>query len=143
MLTTVVFVGLARSTERAVLEGDQAWADLVQRYQALTRRQIDRSRGREIDNAGDGFLAIFDGPARAIHCGQASAAAIATWGWRFAAVSTPASVRCSATRWVVLRCTWEPVSARLRVQAKCSFPPQSKISSRARASSSVTGVSTT
>jgi class 3 adenylate cyclase len=80
VLTTVVFVDLAGSTKRAVDEGDQAWAELVQRYQATTRRQIDRSRGHEVDNAGDGFFATFDGPARAIRCGQAIASAVRDLG---------------------------------------------------------------
>ena len=48
--------------------GDRRWRDLLQRHHAAVRRELGRFRGREIDTAGDGFLATFDGPARAIQC---------------------------------------------------------------------------
>jgi len=60
--------------------GDHTWAELLERHHALVRRQLDRFRGREVDNAGDGFLATFDGPARAIMCAQAITEAVRDLG---------------------------------------------------------------
>jgi len=71
VLATVLVTDLVGSTERASQLGDRAWAELLGRHHALVRTQLDRCRGREIDNAGDGFLASFDGPARAIKCAWA------------------------------------------------------------------------
>jgi class 3 adenylate cyclase len=59
------------STERATAIGDAAWRSLVDRHHAAVRRELARHRGREIDTAGDGFLAAFDSPARAIRCAVA------------------------------------------------------------------------
>lgn len=58
-LTTVLFTDLVASTDRAAATGDRAWAELLQSHHALVRRELDRYRGRELDNAGDGFLAAF------------------------------------------------------------------------------------
>jgi class 3 adenylate cyclase len=69
VLATVLFTDIVGSTERASSLGDQAWSDLLQRHHALVRRQIAHFRGREIATAGDGFLALFDGPARGVRCG--------------------------------------------------------------------------
>jgi pimeloyl-ACP methyl ester carboxylesterase len=66
VLTTLVFTDVVGSTERAVEVGDAAWRALVDRHDALVRTELDRWRGQEIDHAGDGFFASFDGPARAI-----------------------------------------------------------------------------
>ncbi|MBV8561471.1 MAG: adenylate/guanylate cyclase domain-containing protein [Actinobacteria bacterium] len=71
VLSTVLFTDLVGSTERAASIGDRAWADLLTHHHALVRRQFDRFGGRELDNAGDGFLAAFDGPARALMCARA------------------------------------------------------------------------
>ena len=68
VLATVLFTDIVGSTERATALGDQGWRDLLQRHRAAVRRELARFRGREIDTAGDGFLATFDGPARAIQC---------------------------------------------------------------------------
>src|SRR5204862_512589 len=57
------------STTNAI--GDRAWKELLERHHALVRDELGRFRGREIDTAGDGFLAIFDGPARAVRCAMA------------------------------------------------------------------------
>ena len=70
-LTTVLFVDLVRSTERAAAIGDAAWRALLDEHYALVRRELPRHGGREIDTAGDGLLATFDGPARAIRCAAA------------------------------------------------------------------------
>ena len=68
MLATVLFTDIVESTTRAIDLGDRRWLDLLERHNALVRRQLLRFRGREISNTGDGFLAAFDGPARAIRC---------------------------------------------------------------------------
>jgi len=66
VLATVLFTDIVGSTERAVDLGDRAWRELLGRHHALVRRELERFRGREIDTAGDGFFATFDGPGRAI-----------------------------------------------------------------------------
>jgi class 3 adenylate cyclase len=68
VLTTVLFTDVVGSTELIRERGDHAWRDLVQRHNASVRQELARFRGIEINNAGDGFLASFDGPARAIRC---------------------------------------------------------------------------
>ena len=68
VLATVLFTDIVGSTERAIELGDARWRELLETHHALVRRQLVRFRGREIDTAGDGFFASFDGPARAIRC---------------------------------------------------------------------------
>jgi class 3 adenylate cyclase len=68
VLATVMFTDIVGSTEHAARVGDREWAAVLERHHATVRRQLGRHRGREIDTAGDGFFAAFDGPARAIHC---------------------------------------------------------------------------
>jgi pimeloyl-ACP methyl ester carboxylesterase len=68
VLSTVLFTDIVRSTERAAELGDRAWRELLERHHAVVRRHLVRFRGREVDTAGDGFCASFDGPARAIRC---------------------------------------------------------------------------
>ena len=68
VLATILFTDLVGSTERAHALGDEAWASLLASHNEAVRRQLVRFSGEEIDTAGDGFLAVFDGPARAIRC---------------------------------------------------------------------------
>jgi len=68
VLTTLLFTDIVASTERANKLGDRAWSALVDQHHGLVRAELTRFRGREIDTAGDGFLATFDGPARAVRC---------------------------------------------------------------------------
>ena len=68
MLATVLFTDIVESTAKAIELGDRRWRDLLERHHTLVRRELLRYRGREINTAGDGFLAAFDGPARAIRC---------------------------------------------------------------------------
>jgi pimeloyl-ACP methyl ester carboxylesterase/class 3 adenylate cyclase len=68
VLATVLFTDIVGSTERAIELGDRAWRELLERHHALIRRELVRFRGAELDVAGDGFFARFDGPARAIRC---------------------------------------------------------------------------
>ncbi len=71
VLATVLITDIVGSTERVRAVGDHRWADLLTRHRMVVRRELGRFRGREIDTAGDGFLATFDGPARAIRCAVA------------------------------------------------------------------------
>jgi pimeloyl-ACP methyl ester carboxylesterase len=68
VLATVMFTDIVDSTQRAAQAGDRRWRDVIGRHDELTRRQLNRFRGREVKTLGDGFLATFDGPARAIEC---------------------------------------------------------------------------
>jgi class 3 adenylate cyclase len=80
VLATIVFTDIVGSTERAASIGDKAWSELVGRHHAAIRRELDRFRGREVDTAGDGFLAMFDGPARAVRCAVAATETVARLG---------------------------------------------------------------
>lgn len=71
VLATVVFTDIVDSTKRADASGDTAWRDLLEAHNKTVRRELSRFRGREVKSLGDGFLATFDGPARAIHCATA------------------------------------------------------------------------
>ncbi len=68
ILATVLFTDIVGSTDRAAALGDRRWRELVEQHHAAVRTLIARYRGIEIDTAGDGFFASFDGPARAVHC---------------------------------------------------------------------------
>ena len=68
ILATILFTDIVESTAKAIELGDRRWRGLLERHHMLVRRELLRFRGREIDTAGDGFLASFDGPARAIRC---------------------------------------------------------------------------
>jgi class 3 adenylate cyclase len=68
VLATVMFTDIVESTRQAAALGDRRWRDLLGRHDALMRRELERHRGRAVKTMGDGFLATFDGPARAIRC---------------------------------------------------------------------------
>jgi class 3 adenylate cyclase/pimeloyl-ACP methyl ester carboxylesterase len=68
VLATVLFTDIVDSSEKAVALGDRGWRELLERHHGVIRRQLVRFRGKEVDTAGDGFFASFDGPARAIRC---------------------------------------------------------------------------
>jgi class 3 adenylate cyclase/alpha-beta hydrolase superfamily lysophospholipase len=68
ILTTVLFTDIVGSTQRAEREGDRRWSELLSAHHKVVRSELHHFRGQEIDTAGDGFLATFDGPARAIRC---------------------------------------------------------------------------
>ena len=80
VLATVLFTDIVGSTERAVELGDSQWTDLLREHHSLVRRELARFRGRELDTAGDGFLASFDGPARGIRCACAVRDVVRTLG---------------------------------------------------------------
>ncbi len=70
VLATVLFTDIVASTDRAAEVGDRAWRELLGRHNELVRERLQRYRGREIKTVGDGFLATFDGPARAVRCAE-------------------------------------------------------------------------
>jgi class 3 adenylate cyclase len=80
VLATLLFTDIVGATARAAEIGDRAWRALLEKHHAEIRRQLSRFRGKEIDTAGDGFFASFDGPARAIRCACAVRDALAELG---------------------------------------------------------------
>lgn len=80
VLATLVFTDVVGSTELATRLGDRRWRDLLESHHAAVRAELARYRGREIDTAGDGFLAVFDGPARAIRAAKAIVDALRVMG---------------------------------------------------------------
>ena len=80
VLATLLFTDIVGSTARAVELGDRAWHDLLTKHHRLVRAQLARFRGREVDMAGDGVFATFDGPARAVRCARAISDGLATLG---------------------------------------------------------------
>ena len=80
VLATVLFTDIVDSTRRASDLGDRRWGELRSRHDEITRRQLERFRGREVKTLGDGFLATFDGPARAVECACAIRDGVHTLG---------------------------------------------------------------
>jgi class 3 adenylate cyclase len=80
VLATILFTDIVGSTALAAERGDEGWRELVERHNALVRRQLERFRGQELDTAGDGFMASFDGPARGIRAARAIAESVSALG---------------------------------------------------------------
>jgi class 3 adenylate cyclase len=80
ILSTVLFTDIVGSTERAATMGDRDWRELLERHHSLLRAALERYGGREVHTAGDGFLATFDSPRRAIECARAAGEAIRSIG---------------------------------------------------------------
>jgi class 3 adenylate cyclase len=80
MLATVLFTDIIGSTDRACELGDRRWSELLERHHQVVRAMLARYRGSEVGTAGDGFLATFDGPARAVRCAQAICEAVKPLG---------------------------------------------------------------
>src|ERR1700726_1359915 len=80
VLATVLFTDIVESTEQARAMGDRAWRDLLERHYDLMRAEIARFHGNEINTVGDGFLAAFEGPARAIRCARAAIDSVKSLG---------------------------------------------------------------
>jgi pimeloyl-ACP methyl ester carboxylesterase/class 3 adenylate cyclase len=85
VLATVLFTDIVGSTQRAAELGDRGWRTVIERHDALVRRELHRHHGREVKTVGDGFLATFDGPARAIHCALAAEQGVRDLGIRIRA----------------------------------------------------------
>ena len=80
VLLTVLFTDIVKSTEQANKMGDKKWRNLLARHNEVIREQLKRFRGNEVTTTGDGFFAVFDGPARAIRCGKSIQKAITEMG---------------------------------------------------------------
>jgi class 3 adenylate cyclase len=80
VLATVTFTDIVGSTAAAAELGDKGWRDLVERHHGVVRALLGRFRGKEVDTAGDGFFATFDGPARGVRCAQTIAEAVTDLG---------------------------------------------------------------
>jgi class 3 adenylate cyclase len=80
VLATVVFTDIVASTQKAATLGDRRWRRVLDRHDAVTRDVLERFRGSEVRRTGDGFLATFDSPARAVHCATAAMASLRPMG---------------------------------------------------------------
>jgi class 3 adenylate cyclase len=80
VLATVMFTDIVSSTTRAAELGDRAWRQLLEAHATVVKRELARHRGREVKSLGDGVMATFDGPARAIRCGVALTEAVRPLG---------------------------------------------------------------
>ena len=80
VFATILFTDMVRSTERAAQLGDQRWREILDDHDARVRRELEHHRGRLVHSTGDGVLATFDGPARAIRCGNAITRSISEIG---------------------------------------------------------------
>jgi class 3 adenylate cyclase len=80
VLATILFTDIVGSTARAAELGDRGWRELLERHHSAVRGELMRYRGHELDTAGDGFFASFDGPARAIRCARSIATAVSELG---------------------------------------------------------------
>ena len=119
VLATVLFTDIVGATEKAASLGDRRWRDLLDGHNAVVRRELARFRGREVNTAGDGFFAAFDGPARAIRCACAVSQGMRPLGLEVALASTLASARSWAMTWVGSRCILAHASRRWRGLRKC------------------------
>jgi class 3 adenylate cyclase len=80
ILATVLFTDIVDSTKKASELGDREWREVLEKHQRIVRTQLSRDRGREVNTTGDGFLATFDGPARAIRCATSIAEEVRALG---------------------------------------------------------------
>ena len=142
VLTTVLFTDIVGSTERAAEIGDSRWRQLLAAHRTAVRRELALYRGHEIDTAGDGFFASFDGPARAINCARQIVEVAADQAFRSALDSTPASVNATVNDSLASPSTSERDSLRLRSRATCWCRGRSKISLQAPVLRSTTAAST-
>jgi class 3 adenylate cyclase len=85
VLTTLLFTDIVDSTTLAAEMGDRRWRDVLDQHHALVRAELDRFTGREVSTTGDGFFAVFDGPARAVRCSSAIMAALSALDLRIRA----------------------------------------------------------
>lgn len=80
VLATILFIDIVGSTQHATAQGDQRWREIIERYYNSVHRELERFRGKQISTSGDGILAMFDGPARAIRCASAATEAVRRLG---------------------------------------------------------------
>jgi hypothetical protein len=127
---TVLFTDIVDSTSQSAAMGDHAWRTVQEGHDQIVRAQLARCRGREIRRMGDGFLATFDGPGRAVRCAQAISAAVRPLGIEIRAGTRGRSSLLATTspgsRW-----RSAPAWARSPGRARSSSRAPSMISSRA------------
>jgi hypothetical protein len=128
VLATVLFTDIIASTELAARLGDQAWRELLDRHNQVVRGELERWRGKEVKTLGDGFLATFDGPARAVRCARAIIDALAA--------------SSSTATWQGSRSTSGRGSGRSPTQARCWCQARSRTWSWARSCTSPSAEST-
>ena len=80
VLTTIMFTDIVGSTARAAALGDDRWRDLLDNHDRIVRHELERFRGREVNTAGDGFVATFSSPSVALDCAEAVIAAVRLLG---------------------------------------------------------------
>jgi hypothetical protein len=112
MLATILFTDIVGSTALAARKGDAAWLSVIRRHDGIVRGLLGKYRGREMRQTGDGSLAIFDGPARAVACAARIREALARSGIEVRAASTPGRSSSPATRSPGSPCTSRPASWR-------------------------------
>ncbi len=140
VLKTVVFTDIVGSTERLTEVGDRRWSQLLDEHDAAVGRALDRLGGQRVNTTGDGYFAVFDGPARAVECARAIVADARRLGTRTCArACTLVSAKCGAMTTPAWPCTSGPGSARSRCREKCSSLRRCATSSWGRASSSERG----
>jgi class 3 adenylate cyclase len=105
VLATVLFTDIVASTEKAAELGDRGWRELVDRHDTTVRALLSRYRGREVNTTGDGFVATFDGPARALRCAQVIADAVRSLGIEVRAGVHTGEIEISGDTVIVL--VWE------------------------------------
>jgi pimeloyl-ACP methyl ester carboxylesterase len=127
VLATVLFTDVAGSTERAVALGDKRWTALLAEYRRLVRRRLAELHGLERDTAGDGFMATFDGPARAIRCAEAIIADARTIDLDIRAGVIRGSAKSSTPAWPESRCMSRPAWPLPRAPARCGHREQCAI----------------
>ena len=136
MLATVLFTDIVGSTAKAVELGDRAWRELLERHHALIRRELVRFRGAELDVAGDGFFARFDGPARAVRCASAITESVRELGLEVRAGLHTGECEIMDGKVGGIAVHIGARVARRPSRARCSSRARSRTSSPARASDS-------
>jgi len=125
ILATLLFTDLVESTTTLVRVGDVSWGELLALHHQAARSEVERFRGRIVDTAGDGLLAIFDAPARALRCASAIRAAATAHGLQVRAGIHAGEVATVGVTFVALPCTKPPESWRSRLRTKSSSRRQS------------------
>ena len=113
--------------------GDKAWRDLIAKHHAIVRRELARYHGRELDTAGDGFFAVFDGPARAVQAAAAIREPLREIGLEVRAGLHTASSRSATARSSASACRSAPASRRSQGPARCWCRARSRTWSPAQA----------
>ena len=119
-LATVLFTDIVDSTARLQQVGDAAWHELLAAHNARIREQLNVFRGREVKTTGDGVLAVFDSPARAVQCAAGMTRSTHEIGIEIRAASTPARSRSSVTTSAASRSTPRRGCSRSPDRARCS-----------------------